>query len=133
MRRGPATARALTIEVSNMPPSFILFDTAMPENETIELTTDGGLTGRGVGSVRIEGRKLFANGRFVRDLTLSERQRLNTFAAAIDDFSGSATAPDAIHYRLRAGDHVLTWTDADRLPAPVQTLFDALWRFWHAS
>ncbi len=99
----------------------------MPENETIELTTEGGFTGRGIGSIRIEGRKVIANGRHVRDLTAAESQRLAALAAAVDDISSTTTTPDAIRYRLRVGNRLLTWTDADRLPPPAQALFDFLW------
>lgn len=99
----------------------------MAENETIELTTDGGFTGRGIGSVRIEGTKLSVNGRFVRDLTPSQAAGFARLAAAVSDFAGSATSPDAIAYRLQAGEHTITWRDSDRLPRPAQNLFEAVW------
>jgi hypothetical protein len=110
-----------------MRPSVILFDTAMAKNETIELTTDGGLTGRGIGSVRIEGTKLIVSGRFVRNLSATEVRTLVELTSSLEDFEGSRQTPDAVHYRLRAGGHTLTWTDADPLPRPAQALFDALW------
>jgi len=100
----------------------------MAENETIELTTDGGMTGRGIGSVRIEGAKLTVSGRFVRDLSAAELKMLNRLASSLEDFEGGGRrAPDAVRYRLRAGGHTLTWTDADSLPRPAQAFFDALW------
>ncbi len=99
----------------------------MAENETIELTTDGGFTGRGIGSVHIEGTRLSVNGQFVRDLTQSQAAAFTRLASAVSDFAGSAASPDAIAYRLQAGKHTITWRDGDRLPNPAQKLFEAVW------
>lgn len=99
----------------------------MAENETIELTTEGGFTGRGIGSLRIEGTRLSINGRFVRDLTRSQAAGFARLASAVSDFAGSAKSPDGIQYVLRAAGHTIAWTDADELPRPAQELFEAVW------
>ena len=98
----------------------------MGENETIELTSEGGLMGRGAGSVRIEGTRLIVNGQFRRDLSASEAETLAKHAADATEFRGTRSAPDAIRYRLRVRGLTITWSDGDAIPKNLEDLFEAL-------
>ncbi|HEY3053581.1 MAG TPA: hypothetical protein VGK04_09370 [Thermoanaerobaculia bacterium] len=81
----------------------------------IELTTSGGLTGRGIGSVTIDAGT---------QLTLSEQQRLASLPKPKKTHSPQR-APDAITYTLRIDGEEWTWTDVNA-PKDCQAWSDVL-------
>lgn len=102
----------------------------MSRRETIELTTEGGLTGRGVGNLRVEGDTLFLNGQRRRQITEAEGARLDLLTGTLPQVSRrKERPPDGIRYQVRVGDQSVSWTDADfdRLPDEIRRLFAALW------
>jgi hypothetical protein len=101
----------------------------------LELTTEGGIAGRGVGSIAVDARKVTA-GDLRRTctgiLTASEEARIREL---LGDVSGDAwqsyggVHADAIGYRLAAGERIASWYGEDprELPEPLHRLRAELW------
>ncbi|HEX9163207.1 MAG TPA: hypothetical protein VF980_15990 [Thermoanaerobaculia bacterium] len=81
----------------------------------IELTTSGGLTGRGVGSVTIDGADATIDGRTKLRITREEQSRLEHVARPESHPRRSFT-PDAVIYSLTIDGNQWSWDDA--APAP---------------
>lgn len=77
----------------------------------VELTTSGGLTGRGLGSVVIEGRRAIIDGKVSSQITDAEEARLSRLPIVRSTRSPRGSA-DAVSYTLVIDGHRWTWTDA---------------------
>jgi hypothetical protein len=87
----------------------------------IELTTSGGLTGRGIGNIAVD----------LDRLTPSEQERLASLPLPKPTPSPKP-APDAINYTLRIDGQLWSWTDVDA-PADCVAWADALLAIAHRS
>ncbi len=76
----------------------------------VELTTSGGLTGRGVGSVRVEGSNATIDDRVTTQLTKSEEARLHRLPI-VPAARPAAGSPDAILYTLTIDGQRFSWSD----------------------
>jgi hypothetical protein len=83
---------------------------------TISITTDGGFTGRGIGSVRIE---------HVDD-ELSRILETCDVAAWRDDYRSPGA--DLVRYTLTMNGTSVSWTEGARIPEDLRRLFEAVWR-----
>ena len=81
----------------------------------VELTTSGGLTGRGVGSIRVEGSSATIDGRVTIELTKAEETRLSRLPTVSRTRSPSA-APDAVLYTLTIEGQRFIFTDVAAPP-----------------
>ena len=81
----------------------------------IELVTSGGFTGRGVGSIRIDGTSAIADGAVSTELTTEERARLDRLPILRNTRSRSNTA-DAVVYTLTIDGRRWTWRDGAAPP-----------------
>lgn len=81
----------------------------------VELTTSGGLTGRGVGSVRVDGSSATIDGRVTTELTKAEETRLRRLPTLRTTRSPS-TAADAVLYTLTIDGKRFTFTDVAAPP-----------------
>lgn len=102
----------------------------------IELTSEGGISGRGVGGITIDGTTITAGDgrRECRgELTAQERDALAQRVRdahperwKTDEGTGH---PDQIRYTLKLSDHTISWhgEDLSTLPADVRALYAALW------
>lgn len=76
----------------------------------IELTTSGGLTGRGIGSVKVEGSTATIDGSVTTQLTDVEEARLHRLPIVRRSRTGAPT-PDAVQYTLTIDGERFSWTD----------------------
>jgi hypothetical protein len=96
----------------------------------ISVTSDGGITGRGVGGVVIDGGQVTATlqqkscGGALTDSERNELQKLIPIRGANADGHGH---PDQIHYTLMVGDRQAGWYGEDP-PIEVAQLFKAVWQ-----
>ena len=107
---------------------------AKMSDQKVELTTDGGFTGRGLGGVNVTGMNAEAtDGRrsCAGELTEHESAEL---AKRIREASPESwkefneAHPDQIRYLLTIGKHTASWFGEDApIPKDVQRLFDVLW------
>jgi len=96
----------------------------------IEVTTDGGFAGRGLGSVTVDGTSVAAkdlarscNG----ELTAKEQETIARDAAAFSPSKESKPAhPDQIGYTLTVGEQSMSWY-GEEAPAAAAPLFNAVW------
>ena len=77
----------------------------------VTVTTDGGFTGRGIGSASAE----------VDDETVASA-RPETWQPRYE-----APGADLVRYTLRAGGRTVTWTDGAKIPAGLRELFERVW------
>jgi hypothetical protein len=96
----------------------------------ISVTSEGGITGRGVGGVTIE------NGQVTTTLqqkscsaalTDSERVKLQKLTPIRDSNAEGHGHPDQIRYTLTVGDRTATWFGEDA-PKEIAPLFQLLWQ-----
>lgn len=80
---------------------------------TITITTDGGFTGRGIGSVSVE----------------SSRVREEVANARPETWAREYTAhgADLVHYTLTIGDVTTSWSTGAAIPPDLAALFEAVW------
>ncbi len=81
----------------------------------IELITSGGITGRGVGTVKIDGTNAIIDGTVAAELTSAEQARLARLPILRTTRAPRKT-PDAIVYTLTVDGHRWTWNDAAAPP-----------------
>lgn len=107
---------------------------------TMKLTSDGGITGKGVGGVIIDGRNVDVSDmrRSCRGTLRSEEgSRLRELAAAAhpetwpESYASAARphgSPDQIRYTITAGEHSTSWYGeaGERVPHEILALRDAL-------
>lgn len=81
----------------------------------VELTTSGGLTGRGVGSVSVDGSNATIDGRLRTELTGDEQARLSRLPA-VRAARSPAGSPDAVLYTLTIEGQHFVWSDVAAPP-----------------
>jgi hypothetical protein len=96
----------------------------------ISVTSEGGITGRGVGGIGIDNGQVTAalqqkscNG----TLTDSERAKLQKLIVIRDANESGHGHPDQIRYTLTAGDRTVSWYGEDA-PKEIAPLFQLLWQ-----
>lgn len=85
---------------------------------TIEITSEGGFTGRGVGAVRIEDPLPEDVARAVASA------RPETWKRSYEVTRGA----DLVRYTLRMDDVVVSWVTTAEIPEDLRELFEAVWR-----
>ena len=108
--------------------AIVSCQTARPM-ERISLTTDGGFTGRGIGGITIEGRKVTATGSgkpCSGTLTDAEAAQLEKTRFEASTAAGPGK-PDQIHYVLQVGDRTASWY-GEEPPEGAAALFHLLWK-----
>jgi len=96
----------------------------------ISVTSDGGITGRGVGGVVIDNGQITATLQqksCTAALTESERRELQKLIPIRDSNAEGHGHPDQIRYTLTAGDRTATWFGEDA-PKEIAPLFQLLWQ-----
>jgi hypothetical protein len=96
----------------------------------ISITSEGGITGRGLGGIVIDGGQVTATlgqKSCTATLTESERDKLQTLMAIRDANAADHGHPDQIKYTLTAGDHTASWYGEDA-PKEIAPLFQLLWQ-----
>ena len=78
----------------------------------VTITTEGGFTGRGIGSASAE----------VDEETIAR--------AGIDEWRDSydAHGADLVRYTLTVGERTVTWRDGAEIPRGLADLFDRVWQ-----
>jgi len=95
----------------------------------ISITSEGGITGRGVGSIVIDGGQVTATlgqKSCVGALTEAERDKLQKLIPIRDSNEAGHGGPDQIRYTLTAGDHTASWF-GEEAPKEIAPLFRLLW------
>ena len=90
----------------------------------VQLETSGGLTGRGVGSVSVDGSHATIDGRVTTELTKAEKTRLSGLPV-VRATRSPAGAPDAVLYTLTIEGQRFIWTDVSA-PAECRRWAEAL-------
>jgi hypothetical protein len=97
----------------------------------IEITTDGGFVGRGLGGVVIDARSITATdlSRSCKgELTATEHDALASAAAKFEPAHEKSTGhPDQIGYTLKVGDQSTSW-HGETPPAGAAAVFNAAWQ-----
>jgi hypothetical protein len=96
----------------------------------ISVTSDGGITGRGIGGIVIDNGQVTAalqQKSCSGALTESEHSKLQKLIAIRDSNEAGHGHPDQIHYTLTAGDRTVTWFGEDA-PKEIAPLFQLLWQ-----
>jgi hypothetical protein len=96
----------------------------------ISVTSDGGITGRGVGGIVIDGSQVTATLQQKScsgTLTDAERSKLQALIPIRDSNAEGHGHPDQIRYTLTAGDRTATWYGEDA-PKEIAPLFQLLWQ-----
>lgn len=81
----------------------------------IELVTSGGFTGRGVGSIRVEGSNAVIDGGIPTELTAAELARIDRLPI-LRKLRAPLIRPDAIVYTLNVDGRRWTWGDGSAPP-----------------
>ena len=96
----------------------------------ISVTSDGGITGRGVGGIVIEGGQVTATLQqksCTGTLTDEERSKLPKLTDVNDAAEAGHGSPDQIRYTLNAGEHKVSWF-GENAPKEIAPLFQLLWQ-----
>ncbi len=97
----------------------------------LEITTDGGFTGRGLGSITVDAQKGTTE-RCSSALTAAELHQLaDALAAATKtDWKESYghAAPDAVQWTMKAGERKTSWYDNNDVPKEIGAVRDAAWK-----
>jgi hypothetical protein len=95
----------------------------------ISVTSEGGITGRGVGGIVIDGGQVTATQQksCTAALTDEERGKLQKLIPIRDSNEAGHGGPDQIRYTLTAGDHTASWF-GEAAPKEVAPLFQLLWQ-----
>jgi len=96
----------------------------------ISVTSEGGITGRGVGGIVIEGGQVTATQQqksCTAALSDSERSKLRALIPIRDSNPAGSGHPDQIRYTLTVGDHTASWY-GEEAPKDVAPLFTLLWQ-----
>ncbi|HEX7153532.1 MAG TPA: hypothetical protein VF618_18740 [Thermoanaerobaculia bacterium] len=83
----------------------------------ITITTDGGFTGRGIGSVTID------------DAEMNDELRTTIAGARPEEWAPeySARGADRVRYTLTVNGHTTSWLEGAVIPDDLQRLFDVAW------
>jgi hypothetical protein len=96
----------------------------------ISVTSEGGITGRGVGGIVIEGGQVTASLQqksCTALLTDSERSKLRKLIPIRDSNAAGNGHPDQIRYTMTVGSHTASWF-GEEAPGDVAPLFQLLWQ-----
>jgi len=96
----------------------------------ISVTSDGGITGRGVGGIVIDNGQVSASLQQKScsgALTDSERTKLQKLIPIRDSTEGGHGHPDQIRYTMTVGDRTAIWFGEDA-PKDIAPLFQLLWQ-----
>jgi len=96
----------------------------------ISVTSEGGITGRGVGGIMIEGGQVTATLQqksCTAALSDPERRKLQALIPIRDSNPSGTGHPDQIRYTLTVGDHTASWF-GEEAPKDVAPLFALLWQ-----
>jgi len=96
----------------------------------ISVTSDGGITGRGVGGIVVDNGQVTATLQqksCTGALTDSERARLQALIPIRDSKEAGHGHPDQIRYTMTVGDRTATWYGEDA-PKDIAPLFQLLWQ-----
>jgi hypothetical protein len=96
----------------------------------ISVTSDGGITGRGVGGIVVDNGQVTATLQqksCTAPLTDEERARLQRLIPIRDSNAEGHGHPDQIRYTITAGDRTATWFGEDA-PKEIAPLFQLLWQ-----
>jgi len=96
----------------------------------ISVTSDGGITGRGVGGITIDNGQVSASLQqksCTGALTDSERTRLQKLIPIRDSTEAGHGHPDQIRYTMTVGDRTAIWFGEDA-PKDIAPLFQLLWQ-----
>jgi hypothetical protein len=96
----------------------------------LSITTEGGFTGRGLGSISIKDEQVTTD-RCEATLTDAERKRIGKLLhdAHTDRWSETKSHghPDQVKYVVRSGSATASFHDPEEAPADVRALYDAAW------
>ena len=96
----------------------------------ISVTSEGGITGRGVGGIAIEGGQVTATLQqksCTAPLTDAERSKLEKLIPIGDSSPTGNGHPDQIRYTMTVGNHTASWF-GEEAPKDVAPLFELLWQ-----
>jgi hypothetical protein len=96
----------------------------------ISVTSEGGITGRGVGGIVIDNGQVTASLQqksCTAALTDAERNKLQKLIPIRDSNEPGPGHPDQIKYTLTVGDHTASWFGEDG-PKEIAPLFQLLWQ-----
>ena len=103
---------------------------SVSELPRISVTSDGGITGRGVGGIVIDAGQVTATLQqksCTAALTEPERRELQKLIPIRDSNAEGHGHPDQIRYTLTIGDRTATWFGEDA-PKEIAPLFQLLWQ-----
>jgi hypothetical protein len=84
----------------------------------IDITTDGGFTGRGIGSVSIDSDEADDVARALAAARPSTWQR---------EYRGRGNGNDVVNYTMTFGETTVSWNETAQVPEDQRALFDAVW------
>jgi hypothetical protein len=96
----------------------------------ISVTSEGGIAGRGVGGIVIDGGQVTATlgqKSCTAGLTEAERGRLETLVPIRESNEAGHGHPDQIRYTLTVGDRTASWY-GEAAPKEIAPLFQLLWQ-----
>jgi hypothetical protein len=96
----------------------------------IRVTSDGGITGRGVGGIEITADRVTAalgEKTCTATLTEDERGQLRSLTGIRETKASGTGSPDQILYTMTVGDRTASWY-GEAAPQDLAPLFDLLWR-----
>ena len=82
----------------------------------VMITTDGGFTGRGVGSVSVDS-----------DVDARVREAVRNAQPSAWKREYAARGADLVTYTLTLGEHTTSWQTGAEIPKDLEELFDAVW------
>ena len=103
---------------------------SVSELPRISVTSDGGITGRGVGGIVIDNGQVTATLQQKScsgPLTDSERSKLQTLIPIRDSSPAGNGHPDQIRYTMTVGGHTASWF-GEEAPKEIAALFQMLWQ-----
>ena len=84
----------------------------------VMITTDGGFTGRGVGSVSVES-----------DVDARVREAVRNARPETWQREYLSRGADLVTYTLTLGEHTTSWQTGAEIPKDLAELFEAVWGF----
>ena len=96
----------------------------------ISVTSEGGITGRGVGGIVVDGGQVTATLQQKScsgPLTDAERSKLQKLIPIRDSSPAGNGHPDQIRYTMTVGGHTASWF-GEEAPKEIASLFQMLWQ-----
>lgn len=119
----------LAFLILSCPSPQLMTDTKPAALPRLEVVTDGGFVGRGVGGIVIDGGAVTASDlahSCKGELSDGDRHELARDLATFKPVKGAPAHPDQIGYTLTAGELSATWHGEDA-PASAAPLFKTVW------